>query len=194
MKGNLTGEAYYVRYADDFVILFEKEDDARAVMDILPKRLAKFGLELAEDKTRILPFGRYKGTKESFDFLGFTFFNTTTRTGKYRVGVRSSAKKMKAKRQAVKSWLRERLTKPIAETMKTLRRKVEGHYNYYGISGNFESIRKFTWYVKFTVYRMFNRRDQKGRMKWDSFQRIWDFYMMPPRLKVDIWNWYPMVV
>ena len=194
VKGNLTGEAYYVRYADDFVILFEKEDDARAVMDILPKRLAKFGLELAEDKTRILPFGRYKGTKESFDFLGFTFFNTTTRTGKYRVGVRSSAKKMKAKRQAVKSWLRERLTKPIAETMKTLRRKVEGHYNYYGISGNFESIRKFTWYVKFTVYRMFNRRDQKGRMKWDSFQRIWDFYMMPPRLKVDIWNWYPMVV
>ena len=194
VKGNLTGDAYYVRYADDFVILFEKEDDARAVMDILPKRLAKFGLELAEDKKRILPFGRYKGTKESFDFLGFTFFNTTTRTGKYRVGVRSSAKKMKAKRQAVKSWLRERLTKPIAETMKTLRRKVEGHYNYYGISGNFESIRKFTWYVKFTVYRMFNRRDQKGRMKWDSFQRIWDFYMMPPRLKVDIWNWYPMVV
>lgn len=194
VKGNLTGDAYYVRYADDFLILFEKENDAKAVMEVLPKRLAKFGLELAEDKTRILPFGRYKGTKESFDFLGFTFINTTTRTGKYRVGVISSAKKLKAKRQAVKVWLRGRLTKPIAETMKTLHKKVEGHYNYYGISGNFESIRKFTWYVKFTAYRMFNRRDQKGKMKWESFNRIWDFYMKPPRLKVDIWGWNPMVV
>ena len=102
MKGNLTGDAYYVRFADDFLILFEKDEDAKAVMEVLPKRLAKFGLELAEDKTRILPFGRYKGTKEKFDFLGFMFINTTTWTGKYRVGVISSAKKMKAKRQAVK--------------------------------------------------------------------------------------------
>lgn len=70
VKGNLTGGAYYVRYADDFLILFENEADAGAVMDVLPGRLAKFGLELAEDKTRILPFGRYKGTKESFDFFG----------------------------------------------------------------------------------------------------------------------------
>lgn len=194
VKGNLTGDAYYVRYADDFLILFEKDTDARAVMDVLPGRLAKFGLELAEDKTRVLPFGRYKGTKETFDFLGFTFFNTTTRTGKYRVGVKSSAKKMKAKRQAVKAWLKDRLTKPIAETMMTLHRKVEGHYNYYGISGNFEAIRKFTWYVKYTTFRMFNRRDQKGKMKPMSFDRIWNYYMKPPRLKVDIWGWNQMVV
>jgi group II intron reverse transcriptase/maturase len=194
VKGNLTGDAYYVRYADDFLILFEKDTDARAVMDVLPGRLAKFGLELAEDKTRVLPFGRYKGTKETFDFLGFTFFNTTTRTGKYRVGVKSSAKKMKAKRQAVKAWLKDRLTKPIAETMMTLHRKVEGHYNYYGISGNFEAIRKFTWYVKYTTFRMFNRRDQKGKMKPKSFDRIWNYYMKPPRLKVDIWGWNQMVV
>jgi group II intron reverse transcriptase/maturase len=194
VKGNLTGDAYYVRYADDFLILFEKDTDARAVMDVLPGRLAKFGLELAEDKTRVLPFGRYKGTKETFDFLGFTFFNTTTRTGKYRVGVKSSAKKMKAKRQAVKAWLKDRLTKPIAETMMTLHRKVEGHYNYYGISGNFEAIRKFTWYVKYTTFRMFNRRDQKGKMKPESFDRIWNFYMKSPRLKVDIWGWNQMVV
>lgn len=194
VKGNLTGDAYYVRYADDFLILFEKDTDARAVMDVLPGRLAKFGLELAEDKTRVLPFGRYKGTKETFDFLGFTFFNTTTRTGKYRVGVRSSAKKMKAKRQAVKAWLKDRLTKPIAVTMMTLHRKVEGHYNYYGISGNFEAIRKFTWYVKYTTFRMFNRRDQKGKMKPESFDRIWNFYMKPPRLKADIWGWNQMVV
>lgn len=194
VKGNLTGDAYYVRFADDFLILFEKDEDAKAVMEVLPKRLAKFGLELAEDKTRILPFGRYKGTKEKFDFLGFMFINTTTRTGKYRVGVISSAKKMKAKRQAVKVWLRSRLTKPIGETMMTLHRKVEGHYNYYGISGNFEAIRKFTRYTMYTTFRMFNRRDQKGKLKWESFNRIWNFYMEPPRLKVNIWGWNPMVV
>ncbi|MDO5120663.1 MAG: group II intron reverse transcriptase/maturase [Erysipelotrichaceae bacterium] len=193
VKGNLTGGAYYVRYADDFLILFENEADAGAVMDVLPGRLAKFGLELAEDKTRILPFGRYKGTKESFDFLGFTFFNTTTRTGKYRVGIRSSAKKMKAKRQAVKEWLRGRLTKPIAETMTKLHKKVEGHYNYYGISGNLREINKFTWYVWHTAYRMFNRRDQKGKMKIDSFKRIWNYYMGKPSIRVDIWGWNQMV-
>lgn len=193
VKGNLTGGAYYVRYADDFLILFENEADAGAVMDVLPGRLAKFGLELAEDKTRILPFGRYKGTKESFDFLGFTFFNTTTRTGKYRVGIRSSAKKMKAKRQAVKEWLRGRLTKPIAETMTKLHKKVEGHYNYYGISGNLREINKFTWYVWHTAYRMFNRRDQKGKMKIDCFKRIWNYYMGKPSIRVDIWGWSQMV-
>lgn len=193
VKGNLTGGAYYVRYADDFLILFENEADAGAVMDVLPGRLAKFGLELAEDKTRILPFGRYKGTKESFDFLGFTFFNTTTRTGKYRVGIRSSTKKMKAKRQAVKKWLRGRLTKPVAETMTKLHRKVEGHYNYYGISGNFRELIKFTWYVWRTAYRMFNRRDQKGKMKMESFIRIWNHYMGKPSIRVDIWGWSQMV-
>jgi len=192
VKKNLSGEVYYVRYADDFVFMLQYEKDAGKLMAELPPRLAKFGLELAEDKTRILPFGRWKGTKESFDFLGFTFINTKTRTGKYRVGVISSAKKLKAKRQAVKEWLRGRLTEPIALTMETLRRKVEGHYNYYGVSGNYEALRKFTWYVRFTTYRMFNRRDQKGKMKLDCFSRIWDYYMGSPTIRVDIWRWNQM--
>ena len=78
-------------------------------MNVLLKRLGRFSLEVAEDTTRILPFGRFKGTKEDIDFLGFTFFNTTTRTGKYRVGVRTSKKKLKAKKQAAKAWLRQQL-------------------------------------------------------------------------------------
>ena len=193
VKGKLSGEAYYVRYADDFVILFEKESDAKAVMEVLPKRLAKFGLELAQEKTRILPFGRHKGTKESFDFLGFTFLNAKTRTGKYRVAVHSCAKKLKAKRQVVKQWLREQLTKPISQTMMTLNRKLEGHYNYYGVSGNYEALRKFERYVWFSTFRMFNRRDQKGKMKWECFDRIWDFYMGKPSIRVDIWGWNPKI-
>lgn len=194
VKGKLTGEAHYVRFADDFMILFESENDAKAVMEVLPRRLAMFGLELATDKTRILPFGRVSGTKDSFDFLGFTFYNTRTRTGKYRVGVRSSAKKLKAKRQAVKAWLKENMHKPISETMTKLNRKVEGHYDYYGVNGNFEALVKFAWYVRYTAFRMFNRRSQKRSMKWETFDRIWNYYMGRPSIRVDIWGWNPMVV
>ena len=79
VKPKLRGEAYYVRYADDFLILFQYENEARQVMEALKPRLGKFSLEVAEEKTRILPIGRFKGTKEDFDFLGFTFYNTKTR-------------------------------------------------------------------------------------------------------------------
>ena len=194
IKPRLRGEAYYVRYADDFLIMFQYEDDAKAVMRVLPKRLGRFSLEVAEDKTRILPFGRYKGTKEDFDFLGFTFFNTVTRTGKYRVGVRTSKKKLKAKKQAGKAWLRKQLTKPIAKTMETLAAVVRGHCNYYGVSGNFRQIQKFWKYLKYETYHMLNRRDQKGKLRYPKFLRIWNFYIAKPKLKVDIWGWQPKTV
>ena len=194
IKPRLHGEAYYVRYADDFLIMFQYENDAKAVMSVLPKRLGRFSLEVAEDKTRILPFGRFKGTKEDFDFLGFTFFNTTTRTGKYRVGVRTSKKKLKAKKQAAKAWLRQQLTKPIARTMETLAAVVRGHCNYYGVSGNFKQIQKFWKYLKYETYRMLNRRDQKGKLRYPKFLRIWNFYVEEPKLKVDIWGWKPKTV
>ena len=172
VKPKLQGEAYYVRYADDFLILFQYENEAKRVMEALKPRLGKFSLEVAEEKTRILPIGRYKGTKEDFDFLGFTFYNTKTRSGKYRLGIRSSKKKLKAKRQAAKAWLRTRLTKPVAETMKLLAAVIRGHCNYYGISGNFRAIQNFWYYLKYSTYRMLNRRDQKGKLKYPKFLRI----------------------
>ena len=137
IKRKLKGEAYYVRYADDFLMMFQYENEAQAVMTILKERLAKFSMEVAEDKTRILPFGRFKGTREYFDFLGFTFYNTRTRKGKYRTGVRTSKRKLKAKKQAAKAWLHTRLTKPVSETMKKLAASIRGHCNYYGVNGNF---------------------------------------------------------
>ena len=143
IKPRLKGEAYYVRYADDFLIMFQKEQDANAVMTVLPKRMGKFGLELAKEKTRILPFGRYKGTKQDFDFLGFTFFNTKMRNGKYKLGVRTSKMKLKAKKQAAKAWMKARKNKPVRETMKQVAAILRGHYNYYGVSGNFASLSNF---------------------------------------------------
>jgi len=194
LRKNCKGEVYYVRYADDFLLMFQYENEARQVLEALKERLGKFGLELAEDKTRILPIGRFKGTKEDFDFLGFTFFNTKTREGKYRLGVRTSKKKLKAKKQAVKAWLWTRLTKPVADTMKLIQLSLKGHFNYYGVSGNFHMIQNFWKYVKHACYRMLNRRHQKRSMKRKVFKRIWEYYVKEPRLTKDIWNWQPKLV
>lgn len=194
IKPTLEGEAYYVRYADDFLVMFEHEKDAERVMERLSLRLKAFSLEMAEEKTRILPMGRFKGTKDDFDFLGFTFFNTTTREGKYRVGVRTSKKKLKAKKQGAKEWLRTRLTKPVSETMETLAVIVRGHCNYYGVSGNCKGIRKYWGYLKFETYRMLNRRDQKGKLPYLKFLRIWNYYVPNPHLTKDIWQWQPKTI
>lgn len=194
LRKRCKGEVYYVRYADDFLLMFQYENEARQVMEALGKRLGKFGLELAADKTRILPIGRFKGTREGFDFLGFTFFNTKTRGGKYRLGVRTSKKKLKAKKQEVKAWLRTRLTKPVAETMRQIQLAMAGHCNYYGVSGNFHMVQNFWKYVKYSCYRMLNRRHQKRSMKRKAYNRIWYHYVKEPHLTKDIWNWKPMLV
>ena len=194
LKKYARGEIYYVRYADDFLMLFQYEGEAARVLELLRTRLAKFGLEVAEDKTRILPIGCYKGTKEDFDFLGFTFFNTRTRSGKYRLGVRTSKTKLKMKKQTVKAWLVTRLTKPVADTMRLINLSLAGHYNYYGVSGNFHGIQGFWKYVKYATYRMLNRRDQKGKFRYTKFLRVWKYYVKEPHLTTDIWNWKPMLV
>ena len=194
LKKKLKGEMYYVRYADDAVWMFQYEHEARQVMEQLKGRLGKFGLEVAEDKTRILPIGRFTGTEEDFDFLGFTFFNTRTRGGKYRLGVRTSRAKLKAKKQSAKAWLAGRLTKPVSETMQLIEMSLRGHFNYFGVSGNFRMLENYWKYVKYACYRMLNRRDQKGRLRYAKFLRIWNYYVNEPHLKVDIWNWKPKLV
>ena len=122
------GEMYMVRYADDFVFLFQYENEARKFYQLLIERLKKFGLEIAEDKSRILPFGRYKGTKESFDFLGFTHYNAKSHWGKYCVLHRTSKKKLKIKREEAKKWIWEHMHESIADTIETLNIKLAGHY------------------------------------------------------------------
>jgi group II intron reverse transcriptase/maturase len=194
LRKRCKGEVYYVRYADDFLLMFQYGKEAEAAMAAMKERLGKFGLETADDKTRILPFGRFKGTKEDFNFLGFTFFNTHTRGDKYRVGVRTSKKKLKTKKQEVKEWMRTRLTKPVAETMGLIQASLAGHFNYYGVSGNFRMIQNFWKYVKYSCYRMLNRRSQKRSMWYTDFLRIWNHYVKEPHLTKDIWNWIPELV
>jgi group II intron reverse transcriptase/maturase len=188
LKKTVRGEVYYVRYADDFVLMFQYDDQAEKALSMLKDRLEKFGLEVAPEKTRILPIGRFRGTKESFDFLGFTFYNAKTRSGKYTLGVRTSLQKLKAKKSAVKAWLKYRLDKPIGETMKHIAAVVRGHCNYYGINGNGRKVLDFWEYLKFTCYRLFNRRSQKRSMGYEKFYRIWNYHVKRPRITVAIWT------
>ena len=155
------GEAYLVRYADDFVVLFQYENEANKFYNTLKKRLAKFNLELEENKSRIIPFGRYKGTKETFDFLGFTHINGKTRNNKYKLIHHTSKKKLKQKKQNVKAWLKENMHNSIKEIVPKLNIKLEGHYRYYGIFDNFKALVSFTKYVVEALYRTLRRRGQR---------------------------------
>jgi len=191
--GHFSGEAHIVRYADDFMILFQYKSDAERMYKTLPERMAKFGLELAMDKTKIIEFGRFakqnspNGRTETFDFVGFTFCNGATRGGKYKVHIQTSMKKLKMKRQALKAWIREHMHAPVGATLETLNRKLQGHTNYYGINGNFRMIEKFFKFAKETYIRALRARSQKRPIRWDDFIRIWDHYIKPPKIAVQIW-------
>ena len=167
---------YLVRYADDFVCMFQYEKEAQKFYKLLIERLRKFNLEIAEDKSRILPFGRYKGTKESFDFLGFTHINGKSHLGKYCVIHRTSKKKLKQKREAAKQWLREHMHESIPETIRKLNKKMIGHYRYYGIYGNFIGLNKFYQYVKQQLYFTKRRRDQSLWLTWKKLGQILKVY------------------
>ena len=172
IKREFYGEMYLVRYADDFVCMFQYENEAQRFYKLLKERLSKFNLEIAEDKSRILPFGRYKGTKESFDFLGFTHINGKSHWGKYCVLHRTSKKKLKQKREAAKIWLKERMHESIKKTIERLNRKLIGHYRYYGIFGNYIGLKKFYKYIILQLYFTKSRRDQSHWLTWKKFYEI----------------------
>ena len=182
-KHEFKGEMYMVRYADDFVCLFQYENEAQRFYQLLIERLRKFGLEITEDKSRILPFGRYKGTKESFDFLGFTHYNATSHWGKYCVLHRTSRKKLKMKREAVKKWLWEHMHESIADTIEALNVKLTGHYRYYGIYGNYIGLQKYYKYVRQELWKSKRRRDQTYWLTWKKYMNILKIHPMEyPRI------------
>ena len=187
IKPRAKGEVYYVRYADDFIIMTQYKVEAEGILTALKERLAKFSLETADDKTKILGFGRWKGNKETFDFLGFTFGYGVTRNGKYRTNVYSSKKKLKDKRQAVRKWLHENMHMPTKILLEKLRTKLTGHNNYYGVSGNLHSVEKFFEYVRHVTYKTLCRRSQKKRLNWNKFSEIWIQYVPKPKISVNIW-------
>ena len=187
VKPKLKGEAYLVRYADDFLIMFQYENEAKLVYEILIKRLAKFGLEMEQDKTRILPFGRYKGTNETFDFLGFMHYNGTTRTGKYIVGHKMSKKKRKLKHKSITKWIKEHRAFKFIETINLLNKKLIGLYAYYGINGMLGELYKIYYHTLYALRNSIFRRSQRC-LSLKTFNRI--IQRVPiaePKIYKDIW-------
>ena len=195
IKSKYKGEAYIVRYADDFVCMFQYEHEARAFYTALKGRLAKFGLELSEDKSQIISFGRFAkqnsadGKTATFDFLGFTHINGTTRKGKYRVVHRTSKKKLKAKKEAVKEWLKINMHGKPSDTIELLNKKLIGHYRYYGISGNSEGLKKFYNFIVTAFYKMLTRRSQRAYLSWSRYYSLLKLHpIATPKIYVNIWQ------
>lgn len=189
IKPKLKGEAYLVRYADDFIIMFQYENEAKQVYQLLIKRLAKFGLEMEQEKTRILPFGRFKGTKETFDFLGFMHYNGITRNGKYTVSHKMSKKKRKLKQQAITKWIKEHRAIKFIETIKLLNKKLIGLYAYYGINGMLSELYKIYYHTLYVLRSSIFRRSQR-RLSVKIFNEILKRVpIAEPKIYKDIWCW-----
>lgn len=188
IKKESEGYVEIVRYADDFVIMVQKKHEAHSILKRLRKRLNKFGLELSEDKTDIVEFGRYaeenaksRGEKPStFDFLGMTHYCDKTLSGKFKVGRKTAKDKFNSKVKSMKRWLKNiRNIFRVEHLWKKLRSKLVGHYRYYGMSGNYAGISRYYLAVIKLVYKWLNRRSQKRSFNWDTFKTYLEKHSLP---------------
>ena len=195
VKPRLRGRATLIRYCDDFVIGFELEDDARRVMDVLPKRLGRFGLTLHPDKTRLLPFRRPPSGQQSgkgpatFGFLGFTFYWTRNRKGRWGMLCKTRSASLRRFIRSVYDWCRRYRHSSVKEQHTALKRRIHGHFNYFGVSGNFRSLLRVIDQVKRIWYKWLCRRSQRKRLNWERFgDFLRDFPLPKPRITVRIWG------
>jgi hypothetical protein len=188
VKAKCRGVVEMVRYADDFVICVERADDAAEILDVLRKRLAKFGLELAEDKTRCIEFGRKakqkaeaKGEKPAtFVFLGFTHFIDKTRNGGFKVGRKTERRRMALKLKALGEWLKmNRNMLPLKELWGIFKAKLAGHFQYYGVSGNSRAIQNYRYQSIRLAMKWLNRRSQKKSFNWETFNKYMERFPLP---------------
>jgi group II intron reverse transcriptase/maturase len=185
------GDVIIVRFADDGVVGFQHETEARRFWADLAGRFAKFGLELHPAKTRLLEFGRYaaeerkrngRGKPESFDFLGFTHVCGKTRKGRFAVLRRTSRKRLRRKLGEIKIELRRRLHVPVPEVGKWLGTVLRGHFNYYGVPQNSAALNTFRYFVSWLWWRTLRRRSQKTRVTWERMRRLVARYLPPARI------------
>jgi RNA-directed DNA polymerase len=190
-KTRAEGDVVITRFADDFVVGFEDEQEARQFLDELRERFAQFGLELHPDKTRLIEFGRHATWKrarrgerkpETFDFLGFTHICAKSRTGRFWIKRITIAKRMRAKLHAVKTEMRARRHWPLKDQAQWLRGVIQGHFNHYAVPGNTTAIRQFRTLIVRLWYRSLRRRSQRGRrLNWARMNRHVDRWLPPVR-------------
>jgi RNA-directed DNA polymerase len=195
-RNKAAGDVYVVRYADDFVMGFQLEQDARAMRDALTERLAPFGLELHPDKTRVIAFGKGAWMEHerdrsvrlaTFDFLGFTHVMTKTRSGRFTMRRRTSRKKRTGKLQSLREEFRERRHHPVVTQHKWISSVLRGHYGYYGVPGNSASMKVFRWRVECAWLRSLERRSQRARMTEADKTRFRTHWPLPPAKITHPW-------
>jgi RNA-directed DNA polymerase len=198
VKKEMKGYCGLVRYCDDFIVCFQYEKEARKFGEMLRERLSKFGLKVAEKKSKILEFGRYawersqKGGKKVgvFDFLGFTHYCDKTRRGKFKLERKTAKKKLRHRLKAMNQWLKTvRNQVKLEEWWKELRQKLAGYYQYYGISGNTKELYKAYREIERLTFIWINRRSQKKSCNWTQFRRFLEYHPLPkPRIYHQIYT------
>jgi RNA-directed DNA polymerase len=190
------GEAYLTRFADDFVACFQYQKEAEQYYLELKKRLQKFRLEIAEEKTRIIEFGRFAerdikrrgGTKpETFDFLGLTHYCGKSRKGLFKLKWKTARKKFQAKVNAFSEWIEANRTLPIKDIWEKVNAKLRGHFNYYGVSDNWDGLLKYRNAVIRLLCKWLRRRSQRSKLSWIRFNQLLKWYpLVTPKSLINL--------
>jgi group II intron reverse transcriptase/maturase len=183
----LKGQAYLIRFADDFVMGFEMESDARRVLDVLPKRFGRYGLALHPDKTRLLDFRTPERSREpgAFQFLGFTHYWAKSRRGRWVVKRKTAKDRLARTLTRLEQWCKLNRHQPMAVQHRALNLKLRGHYGYFGITGNFRSLNRVLERTQRIWFRWLRRRTRGGQgMTWERFNTLITtiFRLAPPRI------------
>jgi group II intron reverse transcriptase/maturase len=198
-KKKLSGYATLKRYADDFIIGLQYREDAEKVHKDIQERFKKFGLTLSIEKTKILEFGKYAEERErrkgripeTFTFLGLTHYCGRTRAGRFAAKVKTSKKKLRIATSAMKLFLKENRTTPLAKILHEVALKLIGHYNYYGVSGNYDQINKFYYLTENLLFKWLNRRSERKSFTWEEFHDYLKHNPLPqPKLTYAFYTLY----
>lgn len=195
VKPRLRGEATLIRYADDFVIGFERHDDAERVLAVLGKRMERYGLNLHPDKTRLIAFERppawQRGGKgpSTFDFLGFTCYWRRTRRGRWMMWCKTRHARLRRAIQSVAEWCRHHRHLPVPVQHAALTRRLVGHFNYFGVNGNYRSLTGLVRMTERVWFKWLRRRSQRTRLTWPRYARLLQRFPLPqPRITVRLWG------
>ena len=189
----LDGDAHLIRYADDAVFTFEREDDAKRVVRVLAKRFERFGLKLHPEKTRLLPYKRPDfGTKgkgpATFDFLGFTHHWRRARSGYWTPGAKTRTTRLRRFIVAVSDWCRSHRHEPVEDQHVALTRRIVGHFNYFGVNGNVSALRHVRRACEGVWHKWLNRRSQRARKSWAHFNGMMQVFPLPiAKVYVPLW-------
>ena len=191
VRPRLRGRGFLYRFADDFVMVFEYEVDARRVMQVLAQRFAKFHLTIHAEKTRLVDFRRPKpGAKgETFDFAGFRHYWGQSRKGHLILKRKTISSRLSRKLNAVAKWCRANRHEPVGDQRAALCRKLSGHYNYYGLTHNYRSLKYYYQGVCRNWHKWLNRRSRKRDLTWPAFNRLLKRHPLPlPRVVHSVYR------